>query len=104
MSKSPQHKRLQNKAAGRTGKIEVKLPGRRLLDALTASGKRATEVERSGQRKALEKAAGRLKVSRAKQKTLQVPQKDLSKAVEAMKKRSVSGTVKNMSGTKRRSV
>jgi hypothetical protein len=35
---------------------------------------------------------------------LQVPQKDMEKAVKAMKKVETSGTVKNMSGTKRRYV
>lgn len=104
MSKTPQHKRLQSQAAGKAGKTEAKLPGKRLLDALTKSGKRATEVERSGQRIALEKAAGRLKASGAKQRILQVPQTDLTKGVKAMRRIKVSGTVKNMSGTKRRSV
>ena len=35
---------------------------------------------------------------------LSVPQKDMAKARAAMKKVGVSGTVKNMSGTKRSSV
>ncbi len=104
MSKSPSHKRAQNKAAGKGGKTEVKLRGGKRLDALTKSGKKATEVERSGTSTGLEKAAQRLKMKRSKQKVLQVPQKDMSKAVQAMKNKGVRGTVKNMSGTKKRSV
>lgn len=73
-----------------------------LLDAQTR--KRATEVERSGNQRALEKAAGRLKSSGKPQRVLQVPEKDMSKATKAMQRRGVSGTVKNMSGTKRRGV
>jgi len=80
------------------------LYGGKRLDALTKSGKKATEVERSGTSAGLEKAAQRLKMKRSKQKVLQVPQKDMPKAVQAMKKKGVKGTVKNMSGTKRRSV
>jgi len=38
------------------------------------------------------------------QKVFQVPQKDMSKAAKAMQNVGVSGTVKNMGGTKRRSV
>ena len=104
MSKSPSHKCAQSKAAGKGGKTEVKLRRGKRLDALTKSGKKATEVERSGTSTGLEKAAQRLKMRRSKQKVLQVPQKDITKAVQAMKKKGVKGTVKNMSGTKRRSV
>ncbi len=105
MSKSSSHKRAQGKAAGRGGKTEVKIKGtNKRLDAITKSGKTATEVERSGSASGLEKAAQRLKSRRSKQKVLQVPQKDIPKAVLAMKKKGVGGTVKNMSGTKRRSV
>jgi len=104
MPKSPSHKQAQGKAAGRGGKTEVKIKGtNKRLDAITKTGKTATEVERSGSTSGLEKAAQRLKSKRSKQKVLQVPQKDMSKAVQAMKKKGVSGTVKNMSGTKRRS-
>lgn len=102
MSESSSHKRAKGQAAGRRGQKEAPLRGGRRLDAQTA--KKAVEVERSGDPKKLEKAAGRLKSSRKSQKVLQVPQKDIPKAVRAMKKRNVSGSVKNMSGTKRRSV
>jgi hypothetical protein len=98
------HKKAQAKAAGKGGKKEVKLRGGKKLDALSKTGKKATEVERSGNKKALEKAATRLKLRRSKQKVLQVPQKDMNKAALAMKKVGTKGTVKNMAGTKRKSI
>ena len=102
MSETASHKRAKRKAAGKTGQTETPLKGGRRLDAATA--RRATEVERSGTSKGLEKAARRLKTSGKPQKVLQVPQKDMDKAVEAMRKVGASSTVKNMSGTSRRSV
>jgi len=102
MSESQSHKRAKSKAAGEKGKTEVKTTGNRRIDAVTK--KKATEVERSGNQKSLEKAASRLKSSRKPQKVLQVPQKDMSKAAAAMKKTGTKGTVKNMSRTKKRSV
>jgi len=102
MSEMSSHERAKRRAAGKSGKTEVPLKGKRRLDA--ASKGKATEIERSGNSDGLEKAARRLKSSRKPQKVLQVPQKDMSKAVQAMKKVGVGGTVKNMSGTKRRSV
>ena len=101
MSESESHKRAKRKAAGPGGEIEVKQPGNKRLDALTKGHKRATEVERSGN---IDKAVQRLKKAGTPQKVLQVPQKDMEKAVDAMKKAGVSGTVKNMGGTKRTSV
>ena len=102
MAKSPSHKRAQSKAAGETGKTEVPLPRKRRLDA--QSGNTSTEVERSGQPARLRKAAARLKSAGTKRKVLQVPQNDMEKAEEAMKQEGVSGTVKNMGGTKSKSV
>lgn len=105
MSKSQSHQRAQSKAAGRGGKTEVKIKDtNKRLDAVTKSGKTATEVERSGSQHLLEKAARRLGARRSQRKVLQVPQPDMSKAVQAMKNKGVKGTVKNMTGTKRRSV
>ena len=46
MSESKSHKLHKRKAAGKSGKTEVKLPGGRRLDAATRN--RATEIERSG--------------------------------------------------------
>lgn len=99
MPESKSHKRAKGKAAGKT---EVRLPSGRRLDSRSRG--RATEVERSGSPCLLERAASRLKESRARQKVLQVPQHDIKKAVAAMRKKRVSGTVKNMGGTKRRPV
>ena len=102
MAESDSHRRAKARAAGRSGQTEMPLPGGRRLDA--ASPKRATEIERSGTAAGLRKAAERLKSSRRPQKILQVPQTDMSKAAEAMRRAGVGGTVKNMSGSKRRSV
>lgn len=101
MAKSSSHKAAQQKAAGKNGHTEYLLKGGKRLDALTSGGKRATEIERSGNFK---EAVSRLKSSGASQKTLQVPQNDMKTAIKAMQDGGVSGTVKNMSGTKRKSV
>lgn len=102
MTESKSHKSAKSKAAGPKGKTEVPLPGGRRLDA--ASKRRATEVELSGNSAGLEKSARRLRDSGKSQKVLQVPQKDMGKATKAMRDVGVSGTVKNMVGTKRQSV
>jgi hypothetical protein len=102
MAESQSHKRAKAEAAGEKGKTEVPIKGNRRLDATTKS--KATEIERGGNMQSLSKAARRLKVSHKPQKVLQVPQKDMTKAAKAMQKVGVKGTVKNISGTKRRSV
>ncbi len=102
MAKSQSHKRAQEKAAGKSGKTEVPLSHGRRLDA--KRGKTATEVERSGKPALLEQAARRLKAAHTSQHVLQVPQQHMDKAEEAMEKVGVKGSVKNMSGTKRRTV
>ena len=102
MAESQSHKKAKARAAGEKGKTEVPIKGNRRLDAVTKS--KATEIERSGSMQSLSKAASRLQVSHKPQKVLQVPQKDMSKAAKAMQKAGVKGTVKNISGTKRRSV
>lgn len=104
MAESRSHRRAKKKAAGRRGRTEVALGGNQRLDALSRSGHRATEVERSGTDAGLTAAARRLKKSGARQKVLQVPNKDMDAAVAAMRKAGIGGTVKNMAGTKRRSV
>lgn len=98
------HKRAKAKAAGKGGKTEKKLPGGKRLDAITKGDGTATEVERSGTTQGLNRAAQRLKKSGARQKVLQVPQKDMDNAAAAMKKAGIGGTVKNMGGTNKRSV
>lgn len=102
MAESQSHKRAKSKAAGKGGKTETPLKDNRRLDAKTL--KKATEIERSGSKSGLEKAAQRLKDSGKPQKVLQVPQNDMDKATQAMRAKNVKGTVKNMSGTKRKSV
>ena len=104
MAEKEAHRRAKKKAAGPRGKTEVALPGNQRLDALTSGGGRATEVERSGTSAGLKAAALRLKKSGAAQKVLQVPQRDMDAAAEALRGVGISGTVKNMSGTKRRGV
>ncbi len=104
MAESESHKRAKSKAAGKKGKTEAPLPGKRKLDALTAGGKHATEIERGGTPALLEKAARRLKGSEAPKKTLKVPQKDMEAAAAAMRAAGVSGKVENLGGTKSRNV
>ena len=100
MSETPAHRRAKNKAAGPGGTTEAPLPGSQRLDALTKGGGRATEVERSGSTEGLDAAAQRLKQSGASQKVLQVPQRDMAAAADAIRKAGTGGTVKNMGGTK----
>lgn len=102
MAESSSHRRAKARAAGRSGETEVRVKGGGRLDAATP--KRATEVERSGSMQRLREAAKRLKDSGKPQKVLQVPEWDMSKAAEAMTQVGVKGSVKNMSGTRRRSV
>ena len=104
MAESRSHYRAKRKAAGRYGKTEAQLGGGRRLDALSRGGRRATEVERNGSSSRLDKAAGRLRASGARQKVLQVPQKDMPAAASAMRRAGTTGTVKNMGGTKRQRV
>ena len=104
MAEKNAHRRAKTKAAGKGGSTEVRLKGNRRLDALTRSGKTATEVERSPSPTRLVAAAKRLKESGAKRKVLQVPQHNMDAAAGALRKAGVGGTVKNMGGTRRRSV
>ena len=102
MSESESHKRAKSKAAGKSGQTEKQISQNRRLDAVTAN--KAIEVERSGSIQGLEKAALRLKASGKPQKVLQVPQNDMDKAAQALRNLNLGGTVKNMGGTKSRSV
>jgi len=92
------HKRVKSRVAGKTGRQEAPIKGGRRLDVMTKH--KAIEIERGGFSQ-LEKAAQRLKASRKSQKVLVVPLKSMSKARQAMRKVGVSGTVRNISGTKR---
>lgn len=100
MSETRSHKQAKKKAAGKKGKTEVLLPSGKRLDAQTHA--KATEIQRSAT--GLEAAAKRLKESEAKQKVLTVPQPLMPAARKAMRQVGVSGTVRNISGTKRSSV
>ncbi|MBC2710986.1 MAG: hypothetical protein HGJ94_08335 [Desulfosarcina sp.] len=97
MSESQSHKRAKGKAPGQT---EVPISKGRRLDSATK--KTATEVERNSQN--IEKAVERLRDSGRQRKVLVVPQKFMPQASKAMRKKNVGGTVKNLSGTKRRSI
>ena len=102
MAESKAHKNAKSKAAGKSGRTEAPLKSGGRLDAATE--RRATEVERSDNQARLEQAAQRLQDSGKSQKVLQVPQQNMSKAAAAMRAKGVKGSVKNISGTKRRSV
>ncbi|MCD4824338.1 MAG: hypothetical protein K8S55_07005 [Phycisphaerae bacterium] len=102
MTETASHQKAKKAAAGKNGRTEVPLSRGRRLDALR--GNCATEIERSRHTSRLRKAAGRLRDSKVKHKVLQVPHKNLEKAVEAMQHIGISGTVKNMGGSKRISV
>lgn len=98
MAEKSTHKRIKSKVAGKSGRKEVPIKGRRRLDVMTKH--KAVEIERGGPSR-IEKAARRLKASRKSQKVLIVPLKSMSKARKVMRKVSVSGTVRNISGSKR---
>ncbi|OGR24454.1 MAG: hypothetical protein A2139_08650 [Desulfobacca sp. RBG_16_60_12] len=104
MAESKTHKGAKTKAAGKGGQTEVPLSRGRRLDAITAGGDRATEIERSGAPAQLEKAVRRLKSSEAPKKVLKVPQSDMDAAAAALRAAGVSGTVENSGGTKSRKV
>lgn len=76
---------------------EVKFPGGRRLDS--ATNKTATEIEQNFHN--IPKAVKRLKVSGRPQRVLPVPQNLMAIAKEEMKEQGLTGTVKNISGTKR---
>lgn len=96
MAESQAHKNAKNRAPGRT---EVPIKGGRLD---SANRKTATQVERNPSN--LTNSVSVLKTSHRPRKVLQVPQHLMSDATSEMRKQKVSGTVKNMSGTKRRFV
>ncbi len=98
MAESVTHKRTKSKAAGKSGRTEVRIPGNRRIDAITQS--KAVEVETSGQKALLEKAAQRLKDSGRKTRILVVPQTHMTKAKAAVRSAKTSATVGNLSGTK----
>jgi hypothetical protein len=76
---------------------------RRRLKA-RSGGRRAQEIDRSSSLSRLERAAKRLKVARAAERILTVPQWNMDKAVEAMRRAGVEGVVTNLCGTKKQRV
>ncbi len=96
MPESQSHKRAKGKAPGKT---EVRVRGGRLD---SATSKTATQIERN--RSSLPASIRRLKSSGRTRKVLQVPQHLMKDAAAEMRRQNVSGTVKNMGGTKRQSV
>lgn len=98
MTEKSTHKKVKSQVAGKSGRKEVSIRGGRRIDVMTKY--KAVEIERGGP-SSLEKAARRLKSSRKSQKVLIVPSKSMSKARKVMRKVGVSGTVRNISGSKR---
>lgn len=82
---------------------EVKLPSGRRLDEVPRKDT-AVEIERSPDPRRLELAARRLKESRRPRKVLRVPTGNMDKAVKAMRKVGIGGSVTNLSKTRRRGV
>ena len=101
MGEKSSHKRAKQEAAGTTGRTEFPIKGQRRLDAATKY--KAVEVEQGGPAQ-LKKAARRLKDSGKRQRVLIVPSRNMDNAREAMRAEQVSGTVRNISGTRRSSV
>ncbi len=87
MAESKEHKREKSKAAGKHGKIEAPLKDGRRLDALNSE--KATEIERSGSKKGLQKSVSRLKAIKRKGKELVVPPKDVAKAKKVVGNRPI---------------
>lgn len=98
MAEKTTHKKVKSSLAGKTGRKEVSIKKGLRIDVMTKY--KAVEVERGGPSR-LEKAAQRLKYSRKPQKVLVVPSDSMSIAKKAMQKVGVSGTVRNLSDTKR---
>ena len=73
---------------------------RRRLDAIR--GHHAIEVERSGSKQGINKALSRLKTQRNKNKIIRVPQKDMNKARQQVRKKGMNVTITNLSKTRRR--
>lgn len=79
---------------------EIPIRGRRRLDM--KFGRIAREEERSGSRQRIRAAISRLKTQRNAKKELGVPQWDMQKTIEEVRKSRVNITVTNLTRTKRR--
>lgn len=92
------YRQAKRRAVGPDGLNDVPMKRVRRIDA--SSPNRATEVERSGDPERIRLAVLRLKNSERQQKILQVPHSYVPLAAYTMWNVGVSGTVKNLSGTK----
>ena len=72
---------------------------RRRLNQRAKDGKKAREIDRTGNIVHLERAAKRLKHMTAENRVLIVPHWDMDKAEEAMRRAGVSGSVSNITGS-----
>ncbi|MBW2020338.1 MAG: hypothetical protein JRI65_10110 [Deltaproteobacteria bacterium] len=97
MSETRSHQQAKRNAPGKT---EVHISRNRRLDSATP--KTATEIQRNPS--GIPKAVSRLRDSGRSRRVLQVPQQYMKKAVAEMRRQNVSGTVKNLGGTKRQSI
>ena len=84
--------------------FEPGLARRRRLAERAKDGKKAEEIDRSGSVGHLERAAKRLKHVKAEDRVLYVPQWDMEKAEEAMRRAGVTGAVSNLCGSQRKRV
>lgn len=84
--------------------FEPDLARRRRMAERARDGKKAQEVDRSGSERHLERAAKRLKHVKAEDRVLYVPQWDMAKAENAMRKAGVTGAVSNLCGSQRKRV
>ena len=103
MPESQSHRKAKTKAAGTTGRTEVTLPTGRVLDALSPS-KIATEVERGGT-PGIRKSVGTLKqaldLGVARKARLSVPQSDMDRAFDEMRRQRLGGELTNLSRTQK---
>jgi len=102
VKKQQRHTKITRKVAGPRGQTEVPIPGRRRLDVKKPNV--AIEIERSADPARIRAALGRLRTQRNAPKQLRVPQPNLDRAAEIAKRARLNVTVKNLSGTKRRTV
>jgi hypothetical protein len=84
--------------------FEPALAKRRRLAQQAKDARKAEQVDRSGSLKHLERVAKRLKHVKAEDRILYVPQWDMGKAEEAMRKAGVTGAVSNLCGSQKKRV
>ena len=98
--RSRRHYELQQKFAGKKGKIEVPIViGRKKMRRDVMTPKKVIEIERSGKPERIAQALLRLQKSRKPHKILKVPTRDLRKAAKIRGKRK-NITISNLSGAR----